>query len=162
MDDLLNQITGLTDRERKRVISWVASLPEEKIIEIFQDGVKKAYQVKEERPDLPGRISKYCAFIAAARKSGWDTLKGKGYRVAEKEQYDDFSHLRKARAATLIQRGRIPVLRKKILAHWGEVKELKAEGMGFRPIADYLAKTRKVKTSASYLVKLWKEMEGND
>jgi intein-encoded DNA endonuclease-like protein len=42
------------------------------------------------------------------------------------------------------------------------VKELKAEGMGFRPIADYLTKTRKVKTSASYLVKLWKEMETGD
>ena len=162
MDDLLNQITGLTGRERKQVLSWVTSLPEERIIEIFQDGVKKAYQIKEERPDLPGRVGKYCAFIFAARKAGWDTLKGKGYRVAEKEQYDDFSHLRKARAASLIQRGRTPVLRRKILAHWGEVKELKAGGMGFRPIADYLAKTRKVKTSASYLVKLWHEVESDD
>lgn len=162
MDDLLNQITGLTGRERKQVLSWVASLPEERIIEIFQEGVKKAYQIKEERPDLPGRIGKYCAFIGAARKAGWDTLKGKGYRVAEKEQYDDFSHLRKAKVAELMQRGRTPVLRKKILAYWGEVKELKAEGMGFRPIADYLAKTRKVKTSASYLLKLWKEMETDD
>lgn len=162
MDELLNQITGLTGRERKQVLSWVASLPEERIIEIFQEGVKKAYQIKEERPDFPGRIIKYCAFIAAARKAGWDTMKGKGYRVAEKEQYDDFSHLRKAKAAELIQRGRTPILRKKILAYWGEVKELKAEGMGFRPIADYLAKTRKVKTSASYLLKLWKEMETND
>lgn len=161
MDDQLNQITGLTDRERKRVLAWVASLPEERIIEIFQEGVKKAYQIKEERPDLPGRIGKYCAFIVAARKAGWDTLKGKGYRVADKEQYEDFSHLRKARAADLIQRGRTPVLRKQILAHWGEVKELKADGMGFRPIADYLAKTRKVKTSASYLLKLWKEMEND-
>jgi hypothetical protein len=162
MDVLLNQITGLTDRERKQVLSWVASLPEERIIEIFQEGVKKTYQIKEERPDLPGRIGKYCAFVVAARKAGWDTLKGKGYRVAGKEQYDDFSHLRKARAAALIQRGRTPVLRKKILAYWGEIKELKAEGMGFRPIADYLAKTRKVKTSASYLLKLWKEIETND
>ena len=162
MDDLLNQITGLTDRERKQLLAWVASLPEERIIEIFQDGVKKAYQIKVERPDLSGRIGKYCAFIVAARKAGWDTLKGKGYRVAEKEQYDDFSHLRKARAAELIQRGRTPVLRKKIMAYWGEVKELKADGMGFRPIADYLAKTRKVKTSASYLLKLWKEMETDD
>ncbi len=162
MDDLLNQITGLTDRERKQVLAWVASLPEEKIIEIFQEGVKKAYQIKEERPDLLGRIGKYCAFIVAARKAGWDTLKGKGYRVAEKEQFSDFSSLRKAKAAELIQRGRIPVLRRKILAHWGEVRELKANGIGFRTIAAYLAKTRKVKTSASYLVKLWHEMEDND
>ena len=109
-----------------------------------------------------GRIVKFSAFIMACRKAGWDTLKGKGYRVAEKEQYDDFSHLRKAKAAELIRQGRTPVLRRKILAYWGEVKELKAEGMGFRPIADYLARTRKVKTSASYLAKLWKEVESGD
>jgi hypothetical protein len=162
MKDQLNLITGLTDRERKKVLSWVASLPEETTVDIFQAGVKKAYQLKEERPDLAGRITKYCAFILAARKSGWDTLQGKGYRVAGKEHYEDFSHLRKAKAAELLQRGRTPVLRRKILAYWGEVKELRIEGLGFRPIADYLRKNRKVKTSASYLGKLWKEVEGCD
>lgn len=159
MDDQLTQITGLSGRERKKVLAWVASLPEETVIGIFQDGVKKSYQLKEARPDLPGKVVKYCAFILAARASGWDTLKGKGYRVAGQEQYDDFSHLRKSRAAELVRHGRTPVLRRKILAHWGEIKELKADGMGFRPIADYLVKNRKVKTSASYLVKLWKEVE---
>jgi hypothetical protein len=38
--------------------------------------------------------------------------------VAEKEQYDDFSHLRKAKAAAVIQRGRTPVLRKKRNIFW--------------------------------------------
>ena len=85
-----------------------------------------------------------------------------GYRVAEKEQYDDFSHLRKASAAGLIQKGRTPVLRKKILAYWGEVKELKADGMGFRPIAHYLNQNRKIKTSPTYLAKLWKDVEADD
>ncbi len=160
MDDLINQITGITMMERKKVLSWVASLPEEKVVEIFQDGVKKGYKIKEERPDLPGRIGKYSAFIVAARKAGWDTLKGKGYRVAVQEQYDDFSHLRKANAATLISKGRTPILRRKIMAHWGEVKELKADGMGFRNIAGYLTSKRKLKVSATYLAKLWKEVEG--
>ena len=146
--------------ERKKVLSWVTSLPEEKIVEIFQDGVKKGYKIKEERPDLPGRIGKYSAFIVAARKAGWDTLQGKGYRVAVQEQYDDFSHLRKANAATLISKGRTPILRRKIMAHWGEVKELKADGMGFRNIAGYLTSKRKLKVSATYLAKLWKEVEG--
>ena len=159
MDDLINQITGLTNQERKKVLAWLVSVPEEQIIGIFQDGVKRSFQIKEERPNIPGRIGKYCAFILAARKTGWDTLKGKGYRVADKEQYDDFSHLRKAKAAELIRQGRTPVLRRKIMAYWGEVKELKAEGTGFRPIADYLARTRKIRTSASYLAKLWKEIE---
>ncbi len=161
MEDLLNSITGLTARERKRLLSWVSSLPEEKIIGVFQEGVKKAFQLKKERPDLPGRVNKYCAFVVAARRAGWDTIKGKGYRVAQKEQYEDFTHLRRAKAAELLQRGRTPVLRRKILAYWGEIKELKLEGIGFRPIAEYLRKTRKLKVSPSYLVKLWHEVEEN-
>lgn len=159
MTEQLNLITGLTEPERKKLFSWVASLPEENIIEIFQEGVKRSFQIKGERPDLPGRISKYCAFVMAARKGGWDTIKGKGYRVADQEQYDDFTHLRQAAAASLVTRGRKPVLRRKILAYWGEVKGLKADGMGFRVIAGYLQSKRKLKVSATYLSKLWKEVE---
>lgn len=162
MDEKLNMITGLTENERKKILSWIASLPEERIIGIFQDGVKKSFQLREEHPNIPGRTNKYCAFILAARKAGWDTIKGKCYRVAEKKQYDDFSCLRQASAAALIKKGRKPILRRKILAYWGEIKELKTEGVGFRPIADYLSKKRKVRTSATYLSKLWKEMEAND
>lgn len=161
MEDLLNSITGLTARERKRLLSWVSSLPEEQVIGIFQEGVKKSFQLKKERPGLSGRVNKYCAFVLAARRAGWDTIKGKGYRVAQKEQYEDFTHLRRAKAAELLQRGRTPVLRRKILAYWGEIKELKLEGIGFRPIAEYLRKTRKLKVSPSYLVKLWHEVEEN-
>ena len=161
MTEQLNLITGLTEHERKKLLSWVTSLPEETIIDIFQDGVKKSFQLKEERPELHGRITKYCAFVMAARKGGWDTIKGKGYRVAEKEQYDDFSHLRKANAAILFSRGRKPLLRRQILAYWGEVKELQADGMGFRVIAGYLHSKRKLKVSATYLSKIWKEMETN-
>jgi len=46
-----------------------------------------------------------------------------------------------------------------VLAHWGEINELKAAGMGFRPIAEYLLKSRKLKVSPSYLMKLWHEVE---
>lgn len=157
--DAIQLITGLSPRERKRVLVWVAALTEEQVVEIFHGAVKLAYQIRSERSDMPGKIIKYCAFILAARKAGWDTVRGKGYRVAEERQFDDFSHIRQAKAAALMQRGRTPVLRRKILAYWGEVKELKGEGMGFRPIADYLSKTRKLKTSASYLAQLWKDVE---
>ena len=159
MTEQLDLITGLTEHERKKHFSWVASLPEDKIIEIFQDGVKRSFQLKGEHPDLSGRITKYCAFVMAARKGGWDTIKGKGYRVADQEQYEDFTHLRLAAAASLVTRGRKPVLRRKILAYWGEVRGLKADGMGFRVIAGYLQSKRKLKVSATYLSKLWKEVE---
>ncbi len=159
MDDLLTQITGLTGKERKRLLSWVISLPEPQIVDVFQFGVKTAYQIKENRADIPGKICKYSAFIVAARKRGWDTENGKGYRVAETEQYENFDHLRKSRAAELIRKGRTPIKRKKILAHWGEIKQLRHEGLGFRTIAMYLSKNRKLEVSASYLAELYKKVE---
>jgi hypothetical protein len=159
IDDALNLITGLTGQERKRLFSWIASLPEKQRVDIFQSGVKKSFQLHKSRPDLSGRVNKYCAFILAARKAGWDTLKGKGYRIAQQEQYEDFTHLRQAKTADLLGRGRTPVLKRKVLAYWGEINELKAAGMGFRPIAEYLLKSRKLKVSPSYLMKLWHEVE---
>ena len=50
MDDLLNQVTGLTDRERKMVLLWVASQAEEKVIGIFQEGVEKSFPDKGGAP----------------------------------------------------------------------------------------------------------------
>lgn len=159
MDELLDMITGLTSRERKRAFLWVGSLPESDIIDIYQKGLKISYQIKNERSDLAGKVGKYCAFILAARQAGWDTLFGKNYRVAGIEQFKDFSNIRKAKAAEFLRKpGRTPLLRKKILAHWGEIEQLHEEGLGFRPIADYLRKCRKIKISATYLSILWKEI----
>ncbi|MBV5339817.1 MAG: hypothetical protein J0665_09705 [Deltaproteobacteria bacterium] len=159
MEDQLNLITGLTVPQRKKVFLWVASRTETEIINIFQDGVKQSYQLQNERPDLPGKVVKYCAFVSAARHAGWDTITGKGYRVAGEEQYDDFSHLRKAKVADIIRRGRTPVLRRKVLAYWGEIKELKGNGTGFRPISDYLIEKRNLKVTHTYLAQIWKEVE---
>jgi hypothetical protein len=162
MNDLIDQITGLADRERKMVFSWVASLPQEKIIEIFQHSVKISFQIRNEQPVLAGKVGKYCAFILAARKAGWDTVASKDYRVAGNEQFEDFSNLRKARAAAFIRKhGRTPVLRKKILAYLGEIRQLKEEGLGFQPIADYLHKCRKINISVTYLRTLWNEISSD-
>lgn len=159
MNDELTIVTGLSDTQRKTVRSWWASLPEVKSIEILQDGVQIYYQLKENHRELAGRTSRYCALILAARRNGWDTLNGKGYRVAEEQQFEDFSNIRKAKAAELTRRGRTPVLRKKILAYWGVVVEMKSEGHGFRPIAEYLLSAHKIKTSAVYLSRLWLEVQ---
>ena len=158
-EDNLNLVTGLTAGERKRLFSWIASLPEEKRIDVFQGGVKKSSQLHKERPDLPGRINKYCALILTARRSGWDTVAGKGFRVAKQEQFEDFTHLRRANVAQLLQKGRTPTLKRKVLALWGVVKDLKANEVAFRPMSEYLLKNHKLKVSASYLSTLWKEME---
>jgi hypothetical protein len=159
MEDVFNPVTGLTLTERNRLFSWIASLPEGQRVSIFQTGFKKTFQLQKERPDLPRRFNRYCAFVLAARRSGWDTIKGKGYRVARQEQYDDFTHMRQAKVAGLLKRGRTPKLKHKVLAYWGEIRELKIAGTGFRPIAKYLLKARKLKVSPSYLMKIWHEVE---
>lgn len=161
-EDTLNQITALTADKRKKVLSWAVAQPETMILDIFQEMVKISFPLKEQWPAVQRKVITYCSFVGAARKLGWDTVTGKGYRVAEQKQYDDFSNLRKAQAAAFIQHGRTPVLRRKILAHWGEIKELKESGQGFRPIADYLEKKRKLKISHSYLAQLWRERENHD
>lgn len=161
MDESLTALTGIGEHDRKKVLSWLATLPEAQILAIFQSGVKLSFQFKNAESDLPGRAMKYAALVVAARKAGWDTVRGKGYRVASQRQFDDFSHLRKSKAAELMKKGRRPVLKKKVLAHWGEIVELKNEGAGFRAVANYLAKERRLKVSASYLAKLWDEIEND-
>ncbi len=159
MDDLLNPITGLTCQERKKVMAWVASLPEQQIVKIFQEEIQKYFKLKNDYPTLPEKTRIYCAFILASRKLGWDTKSGKGYRIAGDEQFDDFSNLRDSKVAASTQRGRTPVIRRKVLAYWGEVKELKSKGHGFRPIAAYLKKDHKISICPTYLQKLWNEVE---
>ena len=162
----LDMITGITERERKRIFKWVSTLPDEMVIEIFQDAVKKGYQLKNELVELPGRVAKYCAFILSVREAGWDTINGKGYRVASDPQFRDLSRLRENKAADIVKksqkaagRGRTPVLRNKVMAYWGEVKQLKKEGIGFRQIVKYLSKNRKVTISSSHLARIWEEVE---
>jgi len=157
MNDSITRITGLTDRERKLVLLWRARLPEAKAIQILQDGMQIYFKLKETNEELSGRLNRYCAIILSARRSGWDSTSGKGYRVAEKKQFEDFSSLRRAKVAEFVRRGRTPIKRKKIMSHWGEIVEMKNEGYGFRAIAAYLTKNRKLKTSASYLTKIWNE-----
>lgn len=162
MNDTITLITGIDEKQRKRVLCWSASLPEAQHIEIFKEAVKIAYQLKNDHHDIPGKVGKYCAYILSSRRAGWDTLNGKGFRVAVDKQFDDFSRLRRTKVAELLTRGRTPILKRRVLAFWGVVVELKAEGLGFRTISDYLQKTHKIKVSPAYLTKLWKETLTNE
>ena len=152
-------LTGLTKEQRKSVLSWIASLPEEEVIDIFQSSVKMSFQIRKAQPKLRGRDIKYSALIISARRTGWDTLKGKGFRVAKQKQFKDLSNIREAKFAEIVQKGRKPDLRRKVLAHWGEIKELREKGGSYNSIARYLQETRRIKVSPSYLAKLWGTIE---
>jgi hypothetical protein len=159
MSDVLDLITGLTEKQQRNIFTWMGSLEVTMIIDIIQEAVRKTYQLKNERPTLPGREAKYCGIILAARQMGWDTVKGKNYRVAGDKQYEDYDRILQDTVTKMIRNGRPPVLRRKVIAYWGEIKVFRAQGVGFGPISEYLLKKHKLKVSKSYLTKLWEEEE---
>lgn len=158
-DDLIQMLTGgLTPKERENVQHWIASLPEPDYIEVHHTAAKKYYQLKDGHPDISGKILHYCGLILSAREYGWDTIRGKGYRVAGDSQYSDWQNIRQMRIRNLKtdQNARI---KRQLLGHWGEIKEFKQDGVGFRKIAQYLKRYKKLNVSSSYVHKIWREVE---
>jgi len=70
-----------------------------------------------------------------------------GYRVADSKQCHYWSALRSIKVKDL--KHRTPAKKSKILFYWGEIKETKNLDFGFRRIASYLLKYRRLNTSAS-------------
>ena len=160
-NDIFLLLTGdLTPKERANARRWIASLPEEDYINVHHAAAKKYYQLKDGHSDVPGKILHYCGLVLAAREYGWDTLKGKGYRVAEDDQFKDWEKIRKMRVQELRSNNN-SLTKRKVLGYWGEIKSLKNDGAGFRIIARYLQQHRKISVSPSYIHKIWKEMEVN-
>jgi hypothetical protein len=158
-DDLIQMLTGgLTPKERENVLRWIASLLELDYIEVYYTAAKKYYQLKDGHPDIAGKILHYCGLILSAREYGWDTLRGKGYRVAGDNQLEDWQKIRKMRIQNLRSNHNARI-RRQILGHWGEIIELKNDGVGFRKISQYLKQYKKLNVSSSYVHKIWKEME---
>ena len=159
MNEVIEGITGgLTIKERGQVLRWLSSLPEDEFITIFQKSFNKYHSLKSAYDHLPRKILQYCGLIVAGREHGCDTIKGKGYRVAGQDQYDDWSRTRELRIANLAKDRSSPKKRQ-VLSLWGEVVELKQRNIGFRRIAHYLRKYRKINVSASYLHLMWKSVE---
>jgi hypothetical protein len=158
-DDIFQMLTGgLTPQERENIRHWIASLSETDFVEVYHAAAKKYYQLKEGHPDVPGKILHYCGLVLAAREYGWDTLHGKGYRVAGDDQFEDWQKIRKIRVQEL-RSNHNPRIKRKVMGHWGEIKELRNDGAGFRMISRYLQQYKKISVSPSYLHKIWKEME---
>lgn len=157
MENEIFKHTGyLSVSERKKILKWLTSLPENRLIEIINNSAAIYMDLRKKRK-ISGKLLMYVALILSARTAGWNTVAGKNYRVAGAKQYKDWNTLRSIKAKNL--KSRQSSKKSKVLAYWGEIKELKNLGLGFRKIAKYLLKYRKLKTSPSYLHKLWNEIE---
>lgn len=158
-EDKIALWTSLGHKERVRSIGWFASRPMPEQVRIIADSesllprLRQMYQHAADDEHV-----RYAAFILAIRGAGFDLTRKRGYRVHGHKNFAQFEALRQGTLASL-KRGKKAPLRQEVLALWGEVSSLRMQGNGFRLISRYLLRAHKLKVSASYLVKLWKELE---
>lgn len=139
-----------TAKERKRALRWLAGLAEADRERILADAFAACTSASPPTP--------YVALLSAIRHFGFDTIRQRGFRVAGPEQFEDFQRVRESRARNLREERPSP-LRDKVLKRWALVRELHGQGLGFRLIARYFSKQLRISVSASYLRKLWGELE---
>ena len=151
MPKLATHPSGLnTANERVRALRWLAGLAEKDRERILADAFAACATATPPTP--------YVALLGAIRRFGFDTIRRRGYRAAGPEQFADFQRVRESRARNLRNERPSP-LRNKVLHKWALVRELHGQGLGFRLIARYFSKQLRISVSASYLRKLWGELE---
>lgn len=151
----------LTPKEWKRAMRWFAARSHDEQAEIFST------YVLETLPQLKGQnmtkqLDSYmhlAAFLLAIRKSGFDTIRKRGYRIAGATEFTNYEKLRNGVLNSIRNRKKSPI-RQEVLAYWGDISVLRKKGTGFLLISRYMMRAHKVKISPSYLSKLWKEREG--
>ena len=160
LEDKIALWTALGPKEQARGVRWFASRPIEEQARIIAEGKSLMPGLRQANPNVADDVhSAYAAFIMAIRGAGFDLIRKRGYRVHGHKNYAQFEALRQGTVASL-KRGTQAPLRQDVLALWGDVRGLHTEGNGFLLISRYLLRAHKLKVSASYLAKLWNEVEG--
>ena len=139
-----------TAKERARALRWLAGLAESDRERILAEAFAVCASAITPTP--------YVALLGVIRRSGFDTIRRRGFRVARPEQFADFQRARESRARNLREERPSPI-RGKVLLRWALVRELHGNGLGFRLIARYFSKQLRISVSASYLRKMWQELE---
>lgn len=151
MPKLVTHPSGLhTPKERARALCWLAGLAESDRERILVDAFAACASASPPTP--------YIALLGAIRDFGFDTIRRRGFRTAGPEQFADFQRVRESRARNLREERPSP-LRDKVLLRWALVRELHGQGLGFRLIARYFSKQLRISVSASYLRKMWQELD---
>ena len=159
LEDKIALWTSLGHKERERGVHWFASRPTEEQVRIIADSENLLPKFRQIHPDVAeDEHARYAAFILSIRGAGFDLIRKRGHRVHGHKNFAQFEALRQGTLASLKREKKAP-LRQEVLALWGEVRGLRMQGNGFRLISRYLLRAHKLKVSASYLVKLWKEVE---
>lgn len=145
----LEKLTGVSQKERLRALRWLNGLSEANRATVCREAwgaflpMLKRGQEEE--------LCEYAALILSIRANGYDAL-----RRNTPDRMKVLSAVRMSRVANL-KRARASPVRDRILRYWGEVVELKRNGIGNRLIARYLTEQRRAgKISPSYIARLWK------
>jgi len=142
-----------TPKERARALHWLAGLAENDRERILAEAFAVCASAITPTP--------YVALLGVIRRFGFDAIRRRGFRTAGPEQFANFQRVRESRARNLREERPSP-LRDKLLSRWALVRELHGQGLGFRLIARYFSKQLRISASASYLRKVWRELEPDD
>lgn len=148
-----------TARERARALRWLAGLAEPDRERVLADAFAKCTTGSAPDGATPAaQPTPYAALLGAIRHFGFDTIRRRGFRAARSEQFAAFQRVRESRARNLREERPSP-LRDTVLHRWALVRDLHAQGLGFRLIARYFSKQLRIQVSPSYLRKIWTELE---
>jgi hypothetical protein len=152
---LLEKLTGLAEKERKLALRWWVARPESEMLLIHRQGGKKYFQLndfweKQDCPPIDKQVLRFAALISAIRDAGWDSVRGKGYRVAGEKQLEDLNRLREAQIVPA-KRGRPGKLTSRVLGHKGLIMRLLESGLSNAAMADHLKKHCKLLISPEHL-----------
>lgn len=160
-DDKLTLWTELTPTERKRGARWFSSRPQEEQAAILLDCLTRV--LPRLQPDDTDKnqsaLMSYTAFMLAIRDAGYDLIRKRGFRIAGHKEFVKFDALRQGTINSLRNKKKA-LLRKELLAHWGDIRTLKKKATGFLLISRYMQRAHRIKVSPAYIARLWKEIEG--
>ena len=159
-EDKITLWTSITPSERARAVRWFASRSTPEQLSMISEGEQTVLpNLKKANPEYAEDcVLRYAAFLLAIRCGGYDLARKRGGRVMRDSEFEKLEAMRKGVMENLRSRKKSP-LRHALLSYWGEIKSLKRDGSGFLLISRYLARMHNIKTSPSYLAKLWREVE---
>ena len=159
-EDTIALWTSLTSGERVRGFHWFAARPANEQAEIIMEGEENILpHLRTANPEKEqDKHMRYAALLLAIRRAGFDLVRRRGYRVKGHKEFEKFEQLRQGTLQSLKNQKKAP-LRQLLLAHWGDVRCLKKQGTGFLLISRYLQRAHHIKASASYIARLWREVE---
>jgi hypothetical protein len=154
MTDTLDELTGISEKDRKKALRWWLARSEPETVRIYNCVIKKCYQLEDScrkrGQDIDKQLLRYAALVSVVRDAGWDAVAGKGYRIAKTKHLEDLERLRKSQIVPK-KRGRPAKLLAKVLGCRAVIKTCRENGLSYAALAEHLKKHNRLDISPEHL-----------